>query len=331
MPTTYYLNPKLKIKKKDWPGNKIINGQFANGEELFKPSFLKVFKWKLSRNPQKTEKEKDTYVPTVTPHPNLFTSADDAIVWLGHATFLIRLNGFNFLTDPILFDLPFIKRRTALPCPAEAIRNIDFLLLSHGHRDHLDEKSLRQLYQQNPSVKVMVPLKMGGLLNKMVPNLVYQEAGWYQEYTLPLETGVTVTYLPASHWHRRALTDINQVLWGSFLLRTPTKQIFFAGDTAYKDHFREIKALFGSPDIAILPIGAYKPGYMMEKSHLNPQEAVQAFNDLGSQTFIPMHYGTFDLSDEPPGEPVRLMQEFAAAGKIKGKLLLPAIGEVLNI
>lgn len=329
--TTFLSNPKLKTIKPGWPGNKVINGQFANGEELFNPSFLKVLKWKLSRNPQKIQKEQDHYVPPVTPHHNLFTSADDAVVWLGHATFLIRLNGFNFLTDPVLFDLPLIKRRTYLPCPPEAFKNIDFLLLSHGHRDHLDEKSIRQLYRQNPGLQAMVPLKMGELLHQMVPGLVYQEAGWFQEFTITQETGVKITYLPASHWHRRGLMDMNKVLWGSFLLRTPTKKIFFAGDTSYKEHFREIKELFGPPDISILPIGAYKPDYIMQKSHLDPKEAVQAFSDLGSKKLIPMHYGTFDLSDEPPGEPVRLMQEFAAAGQINGQLLLPAVGEVLEL
>ncbi|PIQ21822.1 MAG: hypothetical protein COW65_06815 [Cytophagales bacterium CG18_big_fil_WC_8_21_14_2_50_42_9] len=112
------------------------------------------------------------------------------------------------------------------------------------------------------------------------------------------------------------------------MLRLQNKLIFFAGDTSYKpSFFQEIKSLFGSPDICILPVGAYKPAFMMQGSHMNPEEAVQAFNELGGKTFIPMHYGTFDLSDEPAGEPVRLLQEYAAAGKINGYLELPVIGK----
>ena len=120
---------------------------------------------------------------------------------------------------------------------------------------------------------------------------------------------------------------MNQVLWGSFMLRAKNKQIYFAGDSAYKDHFVEIKELFGEPDFCILPVGAYKPAFMMEQSHLDPREAVQAFHDLGGKLLIPMHFGTFDLSDEPAGEPVRILQAMAAAGKIYGQLHLPAIGE----
>jgi L-ascorbate metabolism protein UlaG (beta-lactamase superfamily) len=292
---------------------------------------LNVIKWKLAENPQKKEKESDNYVPPVTDNPDFFGSTDDALVWLGHATFLMRLNGFTFIIDPVLFHLPLLKRRTPLPFKPEALRNIDYLLLSHGHRDHLDEKSIKLIFWQNPGIKALVPLQMGKLLTNMVPGLLYQEAGWYQQYTQPEETGVEIIYLPAAHWHRRGLTDMNEVLWGSFLIRTPVKQIYFAGDSAYKDHFEEIKELFGAPDFCIIPIGAYKPAFMMEQSHLNPREAVQAFTDLGGRYLVPMHFGTFDLSDEPAGEPVRLLQQYAAAGKINGQVIMPAIGEALLI
>ena len=328
MKIAYLSNPDLKIIKPGWLGNKIVGDQFANGNELYQPSFLNVWKWKLSGNPQKAEKEKDTFTPPVKQDNTLFQTQEDGIVWLGHATFLFRVNGVNFLTDPVLFDLPFIKRRSALPCPPEKIKPIDYLLLSHGHRDHLDEKSLKLIFKQNPRLQALGSLKMDRLLKDMVPGMPMQEAGWFQQYNLEENTGVEVFYLPAAHWHRRGLNDMNKILWGSFMLRTKTKSIFFAGDTAYKpSFFADIKNLFGSPDICLLPVGAYKPAFMMQGSHINPAEAVQIFNELGSKTFIPMHYGTFDLSDEPASEPVRLLEEYAAAGKINGNLLIPTIGE----
>lgn len=304
---------------------------FANGEELYRPSFLKVLQWKFSTNPQQKEKIADQYTPPIQESQDLFTSAQDALVWLGHATFLIRLNKLTLILDPVFYDLPLLKRRTPLPFPPTQLPPLDYLLLTHGHRDHLDAKSVKQVWAQNPGMQALIPLRMGNLLQKLAPGLPFQEAGWYQQYALPETTDVEIIYLPASHWHRRGLTDMNRILWGSFLVRTPDKSIYFAGDSSYKEHFAEIKALFGAPDFCILPIGAYKPAFMMEKSHLNPGEAVQAFNDLGGRFLIPMHYGTFDLSDEPAGEPSRLLQQYAAAGKVNGQFIQPAIGEVLFI
>jgi L-ascorbate metabolism protein UlaG (beta-lactamase superfamily) len=262
-------------------------------------------------------------------NPGLFQDTRDTIAWLGHATFLIRVKGLTFLVDPVLFDLPLMKRRSPLPCPPEVFHNIDYLLLSHGHRDHLDKQSIKLVFDQNPGLKAFGPLAMAPLVHKMVPGLPLQEAGWYQQFNLEKSQDLQLYFLPAAHWHRRGLSDMNKVLWGSFLIRTPEQTIFFAGDTALGPHFREIRDLFGPPDICILPVGAYKPAFLMQQSHLNPWEAIQAFHALGGKTFIPMHYGTFDLSDEPAGEPVRLLQEMAVDGKINGQLIIPAIGQNL--
>ncbi len=305
----------------------MIDRQFANGENLYLPSFRTVLKWQMSRNPQKAEKDQDKYTPAVLPDPQVFRSKQDVLVWLGHASFFLRLNGVSFLLDPILFDSAFLKRRHPLPCTVADIRDIDYLVLSHGHRDHLDEKSVQVVVKNNPQVKALCPLAMGPLLHQMAPGLVYQEAGWYQQYNLPENLGVEVYFLPAAHWHRRGINDLNKVLWGSVLFKAANKLIYFAADSAYGEHFAEIRNLIGIPDIAIMPIGAYKPPYMMQLSHMNPAEAVRAANDMSAQTFIPMHYGTFALSDEPASEPVRLLQELAAAGKLDGEVRIPAVGE----
>lgn len=132
--------------------------------------------------------------------------------------------------------------------------------------------------------------------------------------------------MPASHWHRRGLLDMNKVLWGSFVIKTSTQTIYFAGDTGFAPHFEKIEELLGPMDVCIMPIGAYKPSFLMQKSHMNPHEAVKAYNQLRGGLFVPMHYGTFDLSDEPPSEPVRLLEQIAASGMLQG-LRVPAIGE----
>ncbi|GGG24982.1 membrane protein [Pontibacter amylolyticus] len=318
-------NDKLPVVKPDFRGNKTINGQFLNGDELFTPKMSKVLRWKTTRNPQREEKKADTFVPPVVYGTDFITSNEDMVVWLGHATFLIRVNGLTMITDPVFYDLPMIKRRIGLPCAPEQLAGIDLVLLSHGHRDHLDERSIKTLYRQNPDMKALAPLHAGDLLRSAEPHLPYQEAGWYQKFDLTPE-GIEIYFLPASHWHRRGMFDMNKVLWGSFLIKTPTMQLYFAGDTGYNGHFEEIEELFGPMDVCLMPVGAYRPSFLMQKSHLNPHEAVRAYNVLRGGTFIPMHYGTFDLSDEPAGEPVRLLEQIAASGMMQG-LRIPAIGE----
>lgn len=224
-----------------------------------------------------------------------------------------------------MYDLPLIPRKTPLPCAPEDLKNIDFLLLSHGHRDHLDKKSIRTVLEYNPQLKALAPLEAGNLLRGISPNLPYQEAGWFQKYDL-VPGEVEVYFMPASHWHRRGARDMNKVLWGSFVLKTPQIRLYFAGDTAMDSHFEEIEELLGPMDVCLMPVGAYKPAFMMSKSHMNPHEAVKAFNYLRGGTFIPMHYGTFDLSDEPAGEPVRVLRQISAGGMLQG-LRIPAIGE----
>ena len=139
-----------------------------------------------------------------------------------------------------------------------------------------------------------------------------------------------IVFLPAHHWNRRWMNDTNRELWGSFLIRTGDKTIYFAGDTAYANHFKEIRKLAGTIDYVFMPIAAYRPDWMMRRAHVSPQEAVNAFNDLGAKYFVPMHYGTFDLSDEPIGEPIRLLKQMAESGQLEGNLIVPAVGETVR-
>ncbi len=260
---------------------------------------------------------------------------EDGLVWLGHASFLLRAAGLTLLFDPILFSSLGLRRRHALPCRPEDLINIDLLLLSHGHRDHLDARSLTLLASQNPQLQVLTGLRMAPLLRPLAPQLRVQEAGWWQQYDLG-DSGAAplldIYFLPAAHWHRRGLLDMNQVLWGSFLIRIKAtdKLIYFAGDTAYGPHLEQIEQQFGPLDIVLMPIGAYKPAFMMEQSHVNPQQAAKAVNVLRAGHLVPMHYGTFDLSDEPPSEPLALLRQIAAAGNLRPDLHAPAVGEVLG-
>ena len=338
---SYLHNDALPTVRPSYPGNKLFGNEFANGEELFEPSFATVLKWQLSANPQKEEKKRDTWTPPVVDCTEFLRSSDDGLVWLGHSTFLLRIEATSILFDPVLFSSLGLRRRHPLPCRPEDLTNISFLLLSHGHRDHLDENSVKILARQNPMMEILAPLRMVPLLRNMAPNNIILEAGWWQQYQIDWEylgwsdldePPFDIYYLPASHWHRRGLIDLNQVLWGSFLIRArkANKLIYFAGDTAYSDHFEAIEKQFGPIDIALMPIGAYKPVYMMTKSHTNPHEAAKATNVLRAGHMVPMHHGTFDLSDEPASEPLRQITEIAAGDMLRGELHVPAVGEVMR-
>jgi len=299
----YLKNKKLKTINNNFEGNIFQNGAFEN---LYGKSgnttFLDLLKWKLTANPQKDIKEKEDYSLKVIKNKKALNTSDDFIYWLGHASFLIQLDGKRILTDPCLTAPPLIKRLTELPIKIEKLKP-DYLLISHGHYDHLDLETIEKF----DKCIALVPLKMGQMIKDKNKNITTQEAGWYQQYDI--DEKFEITFLPAHHWHKRGIKDYNEILWGSFVVKTKNKTIYFAGDTGYSNHFKDIQQIFKKIDIAIMPIGAYSPRWFMKSSHMNPQEALKASKELKANRIIPMHFGTFDLSDEPLGEPEKIFRE----------------------
>ena len=220
--------------------------------------------------------------------------------------------------------MPFYKRKVGIPCLPEKFSSIDYILISHDHRDHCDLKTLNILLKNNPDAVILTGLKMSRSL-KVLKTAKIQEAGWYQQFIT--DPKIKIIFTPAKHWSRRFLHDMNRSLWGSFFIQTESTPIFYAGDTAYSDHFSEITNILGAPDISIFPIGTYKPDYIMKKSHLDPDEAYAAFLEMRSKVFISMHYGTYDLSNEPLGEPIRKTEfKFNESDEFK-KLKVLKVGE----
>jgi L-ascorbate metabolism protein UlaG (beta-lactamase superfamily) len=170
-------------------------------------------------------------------------------------------------------------------------------------------------------MEALVPLNNGEYFEKK--GIKVQEAGWYQKYQINHE--VEVYLMPAKHWNRRGLFDFNKTLWGSFIIRYKGTTIYFAGDTSMGDHFEEIARLFPDIDYCLLPVGAYKPESIMKEAHLSPQEAYKAFHLLAGKTFIPMHFGTYDLGDEPLGEPKRVLEAYA-----DNNIKIVKVGEVVK-
>lgn len=333
-PVRFALNPTLPtIQPLTGPPGTPVgpDGCFQNREQPFRHALRTVAQLALTRNPQRAEKQADLFRLPVQPLPQLPpASAGDVLVWLGHASFFVRLGGVSVLLDPVLGDLPFGgRRRSALPLPPAALTGIDYLLVSHAHYDHCDKASLHRLHAQNPQAPLLTGLGTDQLLRRWLPGAEVQAAGWYQPYRT--DPRLHVTFLPTRHWSNRTPWDANQTSWGAFVLQGGGRQLYFGGDSGYGAHFREVGQLFPQLDVAILGVGAYAPRWFMAPNHQDPAHALQAFRDTGAKALVPMHCGTFDLSHEPLGEPWRELQAARAAGQVGGALHLLAAGQPLPL
>lgn len=328
MSVQYVSNPDLPIIKGDWVGNPKKGNSFLN-EKPTRMNMIKIAKFAESRlcNPQRQERKSDTYRAGFCPNDKFAESDEDMIVWLGHASFFIRLGGVTFLTDPSYYSFPMRTRRVQIPCGVENFKFADYVLISHMHHDHADIRSLRQIFKANKKTQALLPLNACTYTKYFMRN--YQEAGWYQQYkTMP---DVEVYFLPSFHWSRMHIFDGNNSLWGSFIIKSNGKTIYFGGDTAWGTHFEEIAKLFPSVDYAIMPIGAYAPRSVAGSAHISPEEAVKAAKILGAKHLIPMHYGTYPLGQEPIGEPYRKICQMDKEGEIGCCLNCLDVGEELLI
>lgn len=249
----------------------------------------------------------------------LVNSRSPLITWIGHSTFLIQVGGFNILTDPIFFNVAiFAPRVLKAGISIDKLPKIDFVIISHNHRDHMDIRSLKQLcIKNNPTI--LVPHGNKKLLErKKIVNVL--EKNWWEEQTI---NDIKFTFLPASHWTSRGILDINTTLWGSWMIESQDFKIYFAGDTAYGDHFIKIGKVFPAIDIALMPIGPVQPRRLIDEAHTCPTEAVKGFLDLNAKHFIPMHWGTFKSAYESFSAPAEvLLQSWERHGNfLKGKCL----------
>lgn len=330
-PSGHIKKDELSAIKNGWPGNPIDQrGRFINDEFPFLPKSMELLKWQLSSNRFKEEKQNDQFRVEVR-DPSAFLSGDaDGILWLGHASFFIRLDGVSILTDPI-FDTPtFVRRFVEVQSQLEQIKKVDYALLSHDHRDHTDEPSLRKIAAKFPNAVFIGGLKMEDILNEWkTPTNAVKTAGWFQK--LDTDGPVSFYFVPVRHWSRRGLFDTNKRLWGGYVIKGSKSTIYFGGDSGYGRHYREVGELFPNIDYFLIGIGAYEPRWFMEANHNNPSDVIKAFRDAGARTLVPMHFGTFDLSDEPPGAPLRNLFEEAEAAGLRDKVRVLAINEDLPI
>lgn len=328
--TAYTRNDQLKTVKPGWPGTPVDQkGRFVNDEYPFNLKMSNLLKWKLTSNPQGDEKKNDPYRIEVK-DPGEFLAGDrDGIVWLGHASFYIRASGKGILIDPVFGEPSFLSRLVPVSSPLDKIDKLDYVLVSHDHRDHADNDTIKAIARKFPKAEFLAGLGMDDILKDWTGGSPVQTAGWFQQFDLG-DGGVTVYFLPVRHWCQRGAFDFNKRLWGGFIIEGGGKTIYFGGDSGYGRHYRETAGLFPKIDYFLIGIGAYKPRWFMEPNHNNPDDALKAFQDSGAKTLVPMHYGTFDLSDEPPGEPIGSLNEGAKEYGIADRIQQIAIGQSIS-
>ncbi len=303
------------------PESRPLSDHF-DGQRFFNPGASQargpgaILRWQLTRDRARWPARIDN--PPYLPPDGFVAPGHVSLTFIGHSTFLIRLNGpqgvISILTDPIFSERCFPvqwmgPRRVRAPGLAlEALPKIDAMLVSHNHYDHMDLPSLRTLHRRFRPLLLTTLGNARPLADAGIPGAI--ELDWWD--TAPAGP-VQVTATPARHFAARGLRDRNQTLWAGFVLGTPEGQLLFAGDSGAGPHWAAIRDRLGPPGVALLPIGAYLPRDIMQPVHMDPAEAVQARADLGACHAVGMHFGTFQLTDEAVDAPVKALQRSRAA------------------
>ena len=257
------------------------------------------------------------------------------VTWVGHATFLLQIGGLNVLTDPMwgprASPVSWAGPRRHRPpgLAFDALPPIDLVVQSHDHYDHLDEPTVRRIVARWPDARWMAPLGLSGLLGSWGVRDV-RELDWWEAAR---ERDVTVTSTPAQHFSGRGPRNRDGTLWCGWSVRAGDRAVWFAGDTGYHPEFAAIGTRCGPFDLVLLPVGAYEPRWFMRPMHMNPEDAVQAYQDLRTTApMVPMHWGTFKLTDEPLAEPpVRTAAAWRAAALPAAALWILTPGETREV
>ncbi len=315
------------------PAHHTLDG-FRNIYQYPEHGFASFLRWKLGRahreEPVIPPVQIMPYVPEIVPpdyqridHPD---PALIQITWIGHATFLIQVEGINILTDPIFnsrsspLTIGF-ERKSPPGIPFDRLPPIHAVLISHNHYDHLDLYTVKKL---GNSPKYFIPLKLGEWFHhQKITN--YEEMDWWDA---SMFKGIRMVSIPSQHFSRRTALDGNKTLWAGWVLETKRGKILFAGDTGYAPLFREIREKLGPMRLALLPIGSYRPRWFMKTIHMDPPDAVSAHKDLLAEQSIATHWGTFYIADEPLGEPpLYLKRAMKEASLAEDSFLVMKFGE----
>ena len=286
------------------PKHHLPDGTFSNPSgKINSKNFAEMFKWGWERRGKKVE----TFnFPQVEPNFEAINRNEDLLItWIGHASFLYQNNDLNVLLDPHCtnraspFSFAGPERYTPPGMTVDQFPDIDVITISHNHYDHLDKQTVTEISKKYPKALFLVPLGLQKWFeDKGINNVI--ELDWWESKTVK---NTEITFAPVQHWSARGLFDRNESLWGAWHFNAPKHSFIHLGDTGYSDDFKNIYNRLGPVNLAAIPIGAYEPRCFMKFSHMNPEEAVMAFQDLKAEQAIGMHWGTFILTDEKVTEP----------------------------
>ena len=323
------------------PAHHTPNGRFQNPWPDSVPhGFRDILKWTLERRRQNLPPTPPRgSFPTATPsivRPRA-SASDFTATWIGHSTVLLQFGGINIITDPVFCQRAFPvqwagPRRVMDPAMSlEALPPLDVILLSHNHYDHLDKGAVKHLTRANPNATWIVSLGLTPYIRPWgVRNIV--ELDWWQTADV---NGLRVTATPARHFSARGLGDRNKSLWSGFAFELYGVRAWFAGDSAYHPEFGDVGARCGPFDFVMIPIGAYDPRWFMNIVHVDPEEAVQIYQDITAPhpnaplpLMLGIHWGTFRLTDESMDEPPkRTRARWRQLGLREDRLWVASFGE----
>ena len=291
-------------------------------------SFKEFWKWR-----KESTKPEPISFPLVKNDPRFLQQnrTQKTLTWIGHASFLLQIDGINILTDPhltkraspVIFAGP--SRTTPPGLSIEDLPEIDIIVISHNHYDHLDYQTILQITRKqiNNQPLILVPLKLKKLLKSFGAKNV-QELEWWDNTNFK---NLTIHSVPVQHWSNRSF-NTNKTLWCGWVFESKNFKCIFVGDTGYSKDFLTIQKKFGFMDLALIPIGAYAPRWFMKDHHCNVEEAIQIHKDLKSKQSIAMHWGTFQLTDEPMDEPPKLLKKLVVEKNLSSdEFIVMAHGE----
>jgi L-ascorbate metabolism protein UlaG (beta-lactamase superfamily) len=313
MPQRYYRGPA---------SDHFDGARFFDPHGASPKSRRDLLRWFVDRRRRATKAKWPVWAPSpyADRPPSRVKGATWRISYVGHASFLIQTAGLNILLDPVWSKRASPSRfigpkRVNDPGIAFAdLPPIDLVLVSHGHYDHLDVRTLSRIAAAHRA-RVITPLGNDVIMRNFDPAIAAEAYDWGDR--IDVGVGLAVTLVASRHWSARNLSDRNQALWASFVIEAPGGRIYHVADSGYGDgdYFRSARQRHGPFKVATLPIGAYEPRWFMGDHHMDPAEAVQALIDCGAEIAFAHHHGTFQLTDEPMDAPLlALADALNAAG-----------------
>lgn len=327
----------------------VRHGQLFENRYASNPSRGNFLKWQIQRLWYGLPHEPNHPLEPIPPdlgylrHPGGQTS----VTWIGHASVLLQLDGLNILTDPMFSEyaspIPPLgpKRHQPPGLSLQELPHVDVVLISHNHYDHMDLGSLRVLaLQAGGPPQFLIPLGNERWFRDNIPGLTYDGPGrnvfamdWDDQHTVHAQSADLVIHFEAvQHWSARSLWDRNETLWGSWALIHPRFRFWFSGDLGYSQDIADIGKKYGGFDLAAIAIGSYEPRWFMAQYHLDPDEAVRAMLEVGARQALGIHWGTFQMSDEPLDQPPRDLDAALAARAIApGRFFVLRHGETRKL